>query len=88
MEILATYFRLMEEGIVTHHHDINFAAIGIGSGHAKSYLMFSKYQKLTPYFRAFPILYRAKKQAEVAPGVGAFGLSRATGSPNSDGAAL
>ncbi|MGC2413400.1 MAG: hypothetical protein WA459_11980, partial [Stellaceae bacterium] len=67
---LGYIFQIDGEGILTHHHDINFAAIGMGSGHAKSYLMFSKYQKLTTYFRAIPILYRAKKQAEIAPGVG------------------
>lgn len=66
----AYIFQIDGEGIITHHHDINFAAIGIGSAHAKSYLMFSRYQKLTAYFRVLPIVYGAKKQAEAAPGVG------------------
>jgi hypothetical protein len=67
----AYIYHIDGEGVTTHHHELNFAAIGIGSPHAKSYLMFSRYQKLTSYFRALPVLYGAKKQAETAPGVGA-----------------
>lgn len=32
--------------------------------------MFSRYQRSTTYYRALPVLYGAKKQAEAAPGVG------------------
>jgi hypothetical protein len=32
--------------------------------------MFSRYSKLLPYFKALPLLYGAKRRAEVAPGVG------------------
>ena len=49
---------------------VGFAAIGVGSWHASSQMMFAGHTK----FKAFPetllLVYSAKKRAEVAPGVG------------------
>ena len=52
------------------HDSIGFASIGIGSGHAESQFMFAGYQKRESLPNALMLLYRAKKRAEVAPGVG------------------
>jgi hypothetical protein len=68
--LLAHIFHIDGEGNKTFHDDINFAAIGIGSNHAKSYFMASRYPRVVNYYRALPILYAAKRRAEVAPGVG------------------
>jgi hypothetical protein len=68
--LIGQIYQIDSEGIVTYHHDIAFAAIGTGSGHAKSVFMFAGFNKTTYYFKSLPILYEAKKRAEVAPGVG------------------
>jgi hypothetical protein len=67
---LAHIYQVDAQGMVTCHDDINFAAIGIGSNHTKSHFMFSRYPRLLNYFHALPIIYGAKRRAEVAPGVG------------------
>jgi len=66
----AHIFHIDGTGIKTYQHDINFAAIGIGAEHAKSQFMFSRDPKVINYFRALPVLYTAKRRAEVAPGGG------------------
>jgi hypothetical protein len=66
----AHIYQIDAQGMVTCHDDINFAAIGIGSNHAKSHFMFSRYPKLLTYYQALPIIYGAKRRAEVAPAVG------------------
>jgi len=66
----AHIFHVRDDGIVSCLDDINFAAIGMGRDHAKSQFMFIQYPKLITYYYALPILYVAKKRAEVAPGVG------------------
>jgi len=68
--LAAHLFHIDGEGAKTFQHDINFAAIGIGSDHAKSQFMVSRYPKIVNYYKALPILYTAKRRAEVAPGVG------------------
>jgi hypothetical protein len=55
---------------VTYHDDIGFAAIGIGSWHAKSQLMRIRYTNQLRYATALAATYAAKKAAEIAPGVG------------------
>lgn len=66
----AHIFHIDGNGNKSMHDDINFASIGIGSNHAKSQFMVSRYPKIIYYYRALPILYTAKRRAEVAPGVG------------------
>jgi 20S proteasome alpha/beta subunit len=69
-DLSAHIFHIDGEGVKTWQHDINFAAIGIGAYHAKSQFMFARYPKIINFYRALPILYTAKRRAEVAPGVG------------------
>lgn len=69
-DLSAHVFHVDGAGDKTYQHDINFAAIGIGAGHARSQFMFSRYPKIINLYRALPILYTAKRRAEVAPGVG------------------
>jgi hypothetical protein len=47
-----------------------FAAIGVGSYHASSFLMFSRHSKDASSAKTLWRTYTAKKRAEVAPGVG------------------
>ena len=68
--ISAHIFHVDGLGIVTCHDDINFAAIGLGREHAKSFFMASKYPKILSYSQALPVIFVAKKRAEIAPGVG------------------
>ena len=49
---------------------IGFAAIGIGGWHAQSRFMFAKHTRRSPQPETLLLTYSAKKQAEVAPGVG------------------
>jgi len=57
-------------GRVSCYNDVNFAAIGLGGWHAQSQLMLSKYGTRFGFADSLVALYRAKKGAEVAPGVG------------------
>jgi 20S proteasome alpha/beta subunit len=66
----AHLFHIDGYGLTTFHHDINFAAIGIGGDHARSQFMFARYPRDVNLYKALPILYAAKRRAEVAPGVG------------------
>lgn len=50
--------------------DIGFGAVGTGATHANSTLMFAQYAPWFPFPRALWVAYMAKKQSEVAPGVG------------------
>ena len=58
------------DGRASCYNDVNFAAIGIGGWHARSQLMLSKYSVSHGLAGALVAVYRAKKSAEVAPGVG------------------
>lgn len=59
-----------EPGIMSWVDGAGFAAIGYGGWHAQSQFMFSRYAPIWPFERALFLTYRAKKRAEVAPGVG------------------
>jgi hypothetical protein len=49
---------------------VGFAAIGSGSRHANSELMFAKHTIHRPFAETLLLVYSAKKRAEAAPGVG------------------
>lgn len=49
---------------------VGFAAIGAGSWHASSQLMFARYTNTAAAAKALYLVYAAKKRAETAPGVG------------------
>ena len=59
-----------EKSRVSCHDDVGFVAIGLGAWHAKSQLMRARYTSQSPFATALALAYAAKKQAEVAPGVG------------------
>jgi hypothetical protein len=58
------------QAIVQNYSDVGFAAIGIGAWHAKSQIMRVAFTNQCNFFRALPVLFAAKKAAEIAPGVG------------------
>ena len=58
------------EGIVSYYNDVGFIAIGVGEWHARSQLMLSRYSASSSIGEALVSVFRAKKSAEVAPGVG------------------
>jgi hypothetical protein len=55
---------------VTCHDTVGFAAVGAGSWHADSQLMFAGHTRARPMPETLLLTYSAKKRAEVAPGVG------------------
>jgi hypothetical protein len=61
---------LIDNGKVSCHDDIGFAAIGAGGRHAASQLMFAGHTRLNSVATSMLLVYSAKKRAEVAPGVG------------------
>src|ERR1700674_1369434 len=58
-------------GTVNCFDDVGFAAVGIGAWHAKSRLMQAGYTNSATFARALAAIYAAKRNAEIAPGVGA-----------------
>jgi hypothetical protein len=63
-------YSIDNRGIVLCHDDIGFASIGIGSVHSVPFLMQHGYWNGWGYYESLLMTYAAKKQAEVAPGVG------------------
>jgi hypothetical protein len=61
---------LIDNGKVSCHDDIAFAAIGAGGRHAASQFMFAGHTRLNSVATTMMLVYSAKKRAEVAPGVG------------------
>src|SRR5207253_2586377 len=51
--------------------DIGFVSIGNGGIHSSAHFMVESYSHATAYNRALYQTFKAKKRAEVAPGVGA-----------------
>jgi hypothetical protein len=66
----ASIYFVDEKGTLNCASDVGFAAIGLGSWHARSRLMQAGYVRTSPYIPALAVLYTAKKNAEIAPGVG------------------
>jgi hypothetical protein len=65
-------YRVDRYGLVTNHSDIGFASIGSGGIHSSAHFMFESYSHGTMYYRALYQTFKAKKRAEVAPGVGGY----------------
>jgi 20S proteasome alpha/beta subunit len=65
-------YHIDHKGTSSNFDDVGFAAIGIGSSHARSTLMQSRYVNAALLGEALAATYRAKKGAEVAPGVGEY----------------
>lgn len=61
---------LVDNGHVSCHDSVGFAAIGSGTAHAQSQFMFSRFTPSSTFTRTLTLIYAAKKRAEVAPGVG------------------
>jgi 20S proteasome alpha/beta subunit len=59
-----------EDGVVTSHDEIGFAAIGIGYPQAKAQFMLNRFASWWPFAHASILAYSAKRAAETAPGVG------------------
>jgi 20S proteasome alpha/beta subunit len=57
-------------GVANNMDDVGFAAIGIGSWHARSKLMQLGYVNNGNYGKAVTDVFTAKRAAEIAPGVG------------------
>lgn len=63
-------YRIGEDGCDHRFTDVGFTAIGDGADHAESQFMNARYSPEWGVGNALPLLYAAKKRAEVAPGVG------------------
>jgi len=68
----ASIYRINGSGLVRNHSDIGFVSIGNGGIHSSAHFMFESYSHATTYYRALYQTFKAKKRAEVAPGVGEF----------------
>jgi hypothetical protein len=66
----AVMYRVDSSGRVRNHSDIGFLSIGEGGVHSSAHFMFESYSHTNTYFRALYQTFKAKKRAEVAPGVG------------------
>jgi hypothetical protein len=55
---------------ISCHDAVGFAAVGLGKSHAESLLMAGGHWPNKPLNETALLVYRAKKRAEVAPGVG------------------
>lgn len=60
----------VENDIIINLDRVGFAAVGIGATHARSHLMLSKYSPSMSETKALVAVHKAKKKAEVSPGVG------------------
>jgi hypothetical protein len=69
-DFAAHIYHIDKRSLIRCYDDVGFAAIGIGAWHAKSQLMRSKFTNLWNFTPALALTYAAKKQAEIAPGVG------------------
>ena len=69
-EVPYTHIYLIKNGDISCQDTIGFAAIGIGSWHANSQLMFAGHTRWKSFPETLLLVYSAKKRAEVAPGVG------------------
>jgi hypothetical protein len=66
----ASLYRIDPVGIVTNHSDTGFVSIGEGGIHSSAYFMLVPYTHVISYNQALYQTFKAKKRAEVAPGVG------------------
>lgn len=66
----AHIYQIDRRGVVSCLDDIGYAAIGIGAWHAKSRFMQSRYTNALYLAPALATAYAAKRNAEIAPGVG------------------
>lgn len=64
-------FAVHDPGEVYCADAIGFCAVGAGRRHAEAQFMMAGYSQHMPWEKALLLTYRAKKHAEVAPGVGA-----------------
>ncbi len=70
VDTLGAHIYLVENGRVSCHDGVGFAAIGSGTAHAESQFMFSRFNPSANFTRTLTLTYTAKKRAEIAPGVG------------------
>jgi hypothetical protein len=68
---VASLYRVDQNGIVSNHSDTGFVSIGEGGIHSSAYFMLTPYTHTSGYYQALYHTFKAKKRAEVAPGVGA-----------------
>lgn len=69
-DIGAHIYTVDDFGRLSYGNSVGFAAVGDGAWHARSQLMFAKYDPMWPLTRALLVTYISKRRAEVTPGVG------------------
>lgn len=67
---IGPHIYIVENAEVSCNDTVGFAAVGAGRWHSTSQFMSSGYTRSTAASRALIITHRAKRKAEVAPGVG------------------
>ena len=65
-----THIYSVRDGKVAYHNAVGFTAIGIGSWHVESEFMLSGHHPRRTIPETVSLVYRAKRRAETAPGVG------------------
>jgi hypothetical protein len=68
--ITYAHIYLAHDAEVTCQDRVGFAAIGIGTSHAESQLMYEGHSSAENFVDTILVTYLAKKRAEIAPGVG------------------
>jgi len=63
-------FTISNPGVVTCHDDLGYASVGSGDSHSEWVFIYNEYYPLSPKRDALLTLYKAKKRAETAEGVG------------------
>lgn len=66
----SSHIYVVTDGEISCHDKLGFASIGIGSNHALSHFMLSKYTTSVPPSKALLTIHQAKKKSEISPGVG------------------
>jgi hypothetical protein len=71
IDTLGPHIYTVSDGFVAYHNAVGFAAIGVGSWHVESEFMLSGHHPARSIPETVSLVYRAKRRAETAPGVGA-----------------
>jgi 20S proteasome alpha/beta subunit len=79
-----THIYTVREGVVAYHNAVGFAAIGSGYWHVESEFTLSGHHSGRSIPETISLVYRAKRRAETAPGVGqATDMGMMIGGPGS-----
>lgn len=70
IDATGTHIYTVVDGYIANHSTVGFATIGVGSWHVESQFMLSGHHPRRSIPETVSLVYRAKRRAEAAPGVG------------------